>query len=52
MNRDTGNVQTVTVEYGFASNPEDAKFIKNNWEFLADATVRAFIKNSNILCFK
>ncbi|WP_425446420.1 N-acetylmuramoyl-L-alanine amidase [Dethiothermospora halolimnae] len=39
MNRLTGNVETVIVEYGFASNREDSKRILDNWQQYAEAVV-------------
>jgi LysM repeat protein len=40
--RDTPNNETLIVEYGFAdSSGDDVNMIKNNWEELAEAVVRA-----------
>lgn len=40
--RDTPNNETVIVEYGFAdSTGDDVSILKNNWEDLAEAVVRA-----------
>lgn len=47
MHRDTGNVQTVIIEYGFATNKEDTKLLIDNWERYAEAVVRAFCKYIN-----
>ena len=33
--------EPVLIEYGFVDNPTDANFIKNNWQDLAEAVVRA-----------
>lgn len=41
IHRLTGNTEPVLIEYGFVDNPEDANFIRNNWQDLAEATVRA-----------
>lgn len=41
MQRDTGNVQSLTVEYGFLDNANDAAKLKNNWRKYADAVVDA-----------
>lgn len=41
MNRETGKVQTVIVEYGFASNQKDTLRILENWEKYAEAVVAA-----------
>lgn len=42
MHRDTGNVSTVIVEYGFCSNAADAARLKANWQAYAEAVVRAY----------
>lgn len=40
--RDTPNNETLIVEYGFAdSTGDDVSILKNNWEDLAEAVVRA-----------
>lgn len=44
MHRETGSVETVILEYGFADNPLDAETINANWETLAEAVVRGFCK--------
>lgn len=41
IHRQTGNTEPVLIEYGFVDNAKDANFIKNNWQNLAEATVRA-----------
>jgi len=41
IHRLTGNTEPVLIEYGFLDNGEDANFIKNNWQRLAEAVVRA-----------
>jgi len=42
MQRDTAPIQSVTVEYGFLDSPgDDVALLKNNWERLAEAVVRA-----------
>ncbi|MBS4539542.1 N-acetylmuramoyl-L-alanine amidase [Clostridium sp. D2Q-11] len=48
MNRETGNVETVIIEYGFASNPEDKKKILNNWGKYAAAVVRGLLEYLDI----
>lgn len=42
MHRETGSVETVILEYGFADNPVDAQKIQRDWKELAEAVVRAF----------
>ena len=44
MQRNTGNVQSLTVEYGFLDNTADAQKLKNNWQEYADAVVSAVIE--------
>ena len=44
MQRDTGNVQSLTVEYGFLDNVKDANKLKNNWQEYVDAVVNAVIE--------
>lgn len=40
--RDTPNNETLIVEYGFLdSTGDDVNLIKNNWEYLAEAVVKA-----------
>ena len=39
--RNTPNNETLIVEYGFTDNTNDANLIKNNWENLAEAVVKA-----------
>lgn len=40
MHYDTGNVETVIVEYGFADNEEDTKKIDRDWKKYAEAIIR------------
>lgn len=44
MHYDTGNVQTIIIEYGFADNKEDAEKIDRNWKEYAEAVVRGICK--------
>ncbi|AYK06700.1 N-acetylmuramoyl-L-alanine amidase [Brevibacillus laterosporus] len=48
MHRDTGNVETVIIEYGFADNPIDAEFLNTKWKELAEAIVRGFCEFTNL----
>lgn len=48
MHRETGNVQTVIIEYGFADNEEDAKKIQENWKEYAEAVIRAICIYANV----
>lgn len=40
MHRETGRVETTIIEYGFLTNPEDAKNLKDNWQKYAEAIVK------------
>lgn len=44
MNRDTGNTQSLIVEYGFLDNAKDAPKLKNNWQSYTDAVVEAILE--------
>lgn len=44
MQRNTGDVQSFTVEYGFLDNTTDANKLKNNWQEYADAVVDAVMQ--------
>lgn len=48
MHRETGSVETVIVEYGFADNPLDANKIYEDWQKLAEAVVRAFCEYAKL----
>ena len=44
MHRQTGAVETVIVEYGFATNPDDTKWLLARWRVFAEAVVRVYCK--------
>ncbi|UFJ41262.1 N-acetylmuramoyl-L-alanine amidase [Brevibacillus humidisoli] len=46
MHRETGKVETVILEYGFADNPLDAQKIDTDWEALSEAVVRGFCEHT------
>jgi N-acetylmuramoyl-L-alanine amidase len=48
MHRDTGSVETVIIEYGFADNPLDADKLSKDWRDLAEGVVRAFCEYANL----
>ena len=49
MQRDTGDTESITVEYGFLdSTGDDVNQLKNNWENYAEAVVRAIIQYLNL----
>lgn len=39
--RNTANNQTITIDYGYVGNESDASFLKNNYETLGEAVVKA-----------
>ena len=44
MQRETGNTQAITIEYGFLDNAADATQLKNNWQNYAEAVVKAVMQ--------
>ena len=49
MQRNTGNTESITVEYGFLdSKGDDVNQLKNNWQNYAEAVVRAIIEYLNL----
>ena len=49
MQRNTGDTESITVEYGFLdSTGDDINQLKNNWENYAEAVVRALIEYLNL----
>lgn len=49
MQRNTGDTESITVEYGFLdSTGDDVYQLKNNWENYAEAVVRAVIEYLNL----
>lgn len=49
MQRNTGNTESITVEYGFLdSKGDDVSQLKNNWQNYAEAVVRAIIEYLNL----
>lgn len=42
MHRETGSVETIIIEYGFADNPIDADKLEQDWTELAESVVRGF----------
>ena len=49
MQRDTGNTESITIEYGFLdSNGDDVNQLKNNWKNYAEAVVRAITEYLNL----
>ena len=49
MQRNTGDTQSLTVEYGFLdSTKDDVQQLKNNYEDFAEAVVRAVAEYANL----
>lgn len=49
MQRDTGDTEAITVEYGFLdSKGDDVNQLKNNWKNYAEAVVRALLEYLNL----
>ena len=49
MQRDTGNTESITVEYGFLDSAgDDINQLKNNWQNYAEAVVRAITQYLNL----
>ncbi len=48
MHRDTGNTESVIVEYGFIDNPRDLEFLKNNYQDLAEAVIKSVLEYKGI----
>ena len=44
MQRNTGDTQSITVEYGFLDNENDAQKLKNNYIDYTDAVIRALLE--------
>ncbi len=42
MHSQTGSVETIIVEYGFADNQQDVERLQNHWQQYAEAVVKAF----------
>ena len=49
MQRNTGDTESITIEYGFLdSKGDDVNQLKNNWQNYAEAVVRAIIEYLNL----
>lgn len=46
--RDTGNTESVIVEYGFIDNVSDVDFLKDNYKELAEAVIKAVLEYKNV----
>lgn len=48
MHRNTGNTESVIVEYGFIDNDNDLEFLKDNYQELAEAVVKGVLEYKGI----
>ncbi|WP_079709294.1 N-acetylmuramoyl-L-alanine amidase family protein [Paraliobacillus ryukyuensis] len=48
MHRETGKVETIIVEYGFADTKGDVERLKENWKLYAEAIVEGICEIANI----
>lgn len=48
VQKDTGNIETIVVNYGYVDNLTDANDIKNNYERYAEGVVKAIAKYKSI----
>lgn len=46
--RNTPNNQTIVIDYGYADNTSDANFLKNNYQALAEAVVKAIAEYAGV----
>ena len=46
--RDTGNTEPVIVEYGLIDKAQDVKFLKDNYQELAEAVIKSVLEYKNI----
>ena len=48
MLRNTGNTEPVIIEYGFIDNASDVSFLKDNYQELAEAVIKAVLEYKNV----
>ena len=48
MHRNTGNTESIIVEYGFIDNAKDLEFLKNNYQELAEAVIKGVLDYKGI----
>ena len=48
IQKDTGNIQTIIINYGNINNATEANNLKNNWEKYAEAVVKALANYEGI----
>ena len=51
MLRDTGNTESLIVEYGFIDNSNDLTFLKDNYKDLAESVIKAILEYKKIPYF-
>lgn len=49
--RNTSNNQTIAIDYGYVGNESDANFLRNNYESLAEAVVKAITDYAGVSYF-
>lgn len=47
--RNTSNNQTIVINYGYIDNANDAKFLRENYEKLGEAVVKAISNYANVI---
>ena len=48
IHRNTGNTESIIVEYGFIDNNSDVDFLMDNYKELAEAVIKAVLEYKNI----
>lgn len=48
MHRNTGKTESIILEYGFIDNKKDLEFLKNNYQELAEAVIKAVLEYKGI----
>ncbi len=48
IHRNTGITEPLIIEYGFIDNPDDLRFLKDNYKELAEAVVKSVLEYKNI----
>ena len=48
IHRNTGNTESLIIEYGFIDNDEDLAFLKDNYQDLAEAVIKSVLEYKGI----
>lgn len=48
IHRNTGNTESLIIEYGFIDNDEDLDFLKDNYQDLAEAVIKSVLEYKGI----